>query len=368
MNSQTYKPKVGDWVEVRSREEILRTLDSNGQLGGIPFMPEMFAFCGQKLQIYKSAHKTCDTVFPVRGRRVDDAVHLDTRCDGSAHGGCQAGCLIFWKMAWLKPANGGAWESPSAEQGAGCTEADVTAHTLVPNPSDPEPIYRCQATLLPYFTRNLDWWEWDQYVDDYRSGNVGLWQMFCGAVYATYFALQRAGLGIGRPMRWFYDKFHFLWGGTPFPRKFGTIPDGQPTPTGTLNLQPGELVKIKSYDEIRATLNTSNKNRGLFFDAEEVPFCGGTYRVLRRVEKIINERTGKMRDMKTPCIILDNVICEARYSDCRYFCPRSIFSYWRELWLERVGPAPENANPEKGSLKVQQNSNSDNLVMPSPRA
>ena len=31
------------------------------------------------------------------------AVHLDeTRCDGQGHGGCQAGCLLFWKEAWLK--------------------------------------------------------------------------------------------------------------------------------------------------------------------------------------------------------------------------------------------------------------------------
>ena len=39
--------KVGDWVEVRSKEEILKTLDSNGQLDGMPFMPEMLAFCGR---------------------------------------------------------------------------------------------------------------------------------------------------------------------------------------------------------------------------------------------------------------------------------------------------------------------------------
>src|SRR4051794_26168577 len=32
-----------DWVQVRSREEILATLDENGQLDGMPFMPEMLA-------------------------------------------------------------------------------------------------------------------------------------------------------------------------------------------------------------------------------------------------------------------------------------------------------------------------------------
>src|SRR5271166_6099637 len=103
MKSKSSKLKAGDWVEVRSKHEILSTLDSDGRLDGMPFMPEMFAFCNKRFQVYKRAHKTCDTVFPVRGRRVSEAVHLDTRCDGSAHGGCQASCLIFWKDAWLRP-------------------------------------------------------------------------------------------------------------------------------------------------------------------------------------------------------------------------------------------------------------------------
>ena len=98
----TPRVRVGDWVEVRSKEEILETLDRDGQLDGMPFMPEMLAFCGKRFRVYKRAHKTCDTVFPVRGRRVERAAHLETRCDGQAHGGCQAGCLIFWKEAWLK--------------------------------------------------------------------------------------------------------------------------------------------------------------------------------------------------------------------------------------------------------------------------
>src|SRR3954471_16129673 len=110
------KFRAGDWVEVRSKEEILRTLDGKGQLNGMPFMPEMFAFCENKKQVYKRAHKTCDTVFPVRGRRVNNAVHLETRCDGSAHGGCQAGCLIFWKDAWLKPVSKDSFKESAVSQ------------------------------------------------------------------------------------------------------------------------------------------------------------------------------------------------------------------------------------------------------------
>jgi hypothetical protein len=122
----------------------------------------------------------------------------------------------------------------------------------------------------------------------------------------------------------------------PWPRTAGPIAANQPTPTGTLDLKPGEWVRVKPHSEIIKTLNVNSKNRGMGWDAEMVPYCEGTYQVKRRVEKIINEKTGKMIWMKNPCIILDNVVCQSRYSTCRMFCPRAFYSYWREIWLERV--------------------------------
>src|SRR5690349_9789766 len=125
--------KAGDWVEVRSREEILATLDENGCLENLPFMPEMFAFCGRRLRVYKRAHKTCDTVNDYKGRRMKDAVHLDgVRCDGQGHGGCEASCLIYWKTAWLrkcdKTDSGSKPQHAIMEKGkreVRCTEDDV---------------------------------------------------------------------------------------------------------------------------------------------------------------------------------------------------------------------------------------------------
>jgi hypothetical protein len=348
------KPRVGDWVEVRSREEILRTLDSNGQLYGMPFMPEMLAFCGKQFQVYKRAHKTCDTVFPVRGRRVADAVHLETRCDGAAHGGCQASCLLFWKLEWLKPVGVSDNHKAEAPSNAG-SQLDLEATIQAADPKDGLPKYVCQATQLPDASTKLDWWDYSQYVEDYTSGNVGLGRILSGAIYMATLWLSRAGIGIGRPIRWVWDNFHSLWRGAPYPRRNGLIPDGQPTPAAKLDLAPGELVQIKPYPDILKTLNESSRNRGLFWDAEEVPYCGKTFRVLKRVDRIINERTGKMQVMKTPCVILDSVICESRYSECRLFCPRSIYPYWREIWLERV-PSKDSAtaNYERREQNIEE--------------
>jgi hypothetical protein len=343
---------AGDLVEVRSKKEILSTLDKQGQLEGLPFMPQMFNYCGKRFHVLKRAHKTCDTVFPIRGRRMANAVHLDVRCDGQAYGGCQAGCLIFWKDAWLKKVNPDVINelvrtSPDTSiVGADtqCSEENVVAGTQAPaTEGDSEPTYVCQATRLPYYTTDLQWWDLWQYIEDLTSGNIGIGQFFRGLVYSTYYNLSNAGIGVGSLMRWSYDRFQSFVGGVPYPRKRGTIPAGQKTPFSVLNLEPGELVRVKSYEEILATLNTENRNRGLYFDAEAVPYCGGTYRVRTRVDRIVDEKTGKLLKMKNESIILDGVFCEARYSDCRMFCPRGIYSYWREGWLERVAE-PQTPN------------------------
>lgn len=342
------KLRAGDWVEVKSKEEILRTLDERGQLEGMPFMPQMFQYCGKRFKVYKRAHKTCDTVNPVRSLRVYNAVHLDLRCDGEAYGGCQAACLIFWKTAWLTPVVDGRGTNgqllnilPSnlvqGPPSGSCTEEDVWAarYAEVQEAIDGTR-YRCQATQLPTFGPPLPWWDIRQYVEDYTAGNVMLGQMLRGLLYVGYFNLVQAGIGLGRPLRWLYDKFQSLWGGIPYPRRSGTIPVGQPTPTCTLDLRPGELVRVKSYQEILGTLNTENRNRGLYFDAEEVPYCGHTYRVKGRLEKFIDEKSGRLVTLRNAAIILEGVWCQSRYSECRMFCPRSIYPWWREIWLERV--------------------------------
>src|SRR5260370_21630516 len=97
--------KAGEWVDVGSQEEILATLDDRGCLENLPFMPEMVQYCGRRFRVFKRADKTCDNIEAWSIRRMKGSVLLEgVRCDGAGHGGCQAGCLIFWKEAWLKRA------------------------------------------------------------------------------------------------------------------------------------------------------------------------------------------------------------------------------------------------------------------------
>ena len=336
--------RAGDWVEVRSKEEILRTLDCNGRLESMPFMPGMFAYCGRRLRVAKSAHKTCDTINWTGGRRVDAAVHLeDIRCEGKGYDGCEAACLIFWKEAWLKRADDLATvqirtvQSAAAGPGGhgGCTEEALIAATRSTAAASDGggPTYACQATELFAASTHLAWWDVRQYLEDYRSGNADLRRIVNGLGYALSARLVRLGERTRRPvgaaLAAVYDQVQSLRGGVPWPRRWGTVPSGQRTPAATLDLQPGERVRVKPYTEILATLDENNKNRGLYFDAEHVPYCGGTYRVLSRVNKIVEEKTGRMLEFKTVSIILEGVACQSRYSNCRLFCPRAIHPYWR---------------------------------------
>jgi hypothetical protein len=335
--------RVGDVVEVRSKDEILATLDESAQLDRLPFMPEMFAFCGKRFRVYKRAHKTCDTINEYRNRRMLSTVHLEgLRCDGAAHGGCQANCLLYWKEAWLK-------RIPTSEtdtrpvDGRSTSEADVQAGTRRPG-SD---AYVCQATQVPAATEPQSEWKISQYIEDYTSGNVGLRRLAAGCFFVAYRGVVNSGIGLGPMLRWLYDAVQSLRHGAPYPLRPGRLPVGGTTPAEDLNLQPGEWVRVKSYDAILATCDITLKNRGMYFDKEMVPYCGRVYKVLRRVTRIINEKTGHMQQIKTPCIILDTVICESRYGECRLFCPRAIYPYWREIWLERVA-VPGTASLEVG--------------------
>jgi hypothetical protein len=353
------KFQAGDWIVVRSKEEILSTLDSDGRLHDMPFMPEMFACCGKRMRVHRRTHKACDTIAGMSSRRLPESVLLEgVRCSGAAHGGCEAQCSVFWRIEWLKPAD--APDELKPVPSGGCTEADVIRATRVEQGGKVR--YHCQATDFPRYTTPLRTRELDQYVEDYASGNVTLKELaFTGSYFLFKF--------FGRPKyavepgwyRSFYNWFQRLWGGVPYPRRPGTAPKGK-EPIETLNLQSGELVRVKPYEEILKTLSHDGMNRGLFFDAEMVPYCGGVFRVRARVDKFVNEKTGKLIRLKTPAVILEGGWCRGRYSAFRVFCPRAIYSWWREAWLERVHDTRENFTSSLGGREILKPRPTESLV------
>jgi hypothetical protein len=318
--------RAGDWVEVRSFDEIRATLDRDGRLDALPFMPEMLPYCGRRFQVVKTAHKTCDTIEHYKSRYMQDAVFLTgLRCDGSAHGGCQAACLIYWKEAWLKRVNGPSAAQTSPERSdsmRASSNEEMLAHaTRVESGNGGEPIYRCQATEMLRATTHLAWWKPGQYVRDLSSRNFK-WTELAGAAAIQLLRLVQKLVGT--------ELYPYLKGLAE-----------KSVPAESLNLQPGELVQVRSKDEIMATLNRGLKNRGLSFDESMVRLCGQTFRVMRRVERIIDEKTGKMLKMRHDCIMLEGGTCNGLISGSRLGCTKGVLIFWREIWLRRVGETTE---------------------------
>jgi hypothetical protein len=336
MSDRQLRP--GDVVQVRSGEEILATLDGSGALDGVPFMPEMLQYVGRRFRVSKRAEKICDMIGPGGSRRMRDTVLLeDLRCDGSAHGGCQAHCRIYWKEAWLAPVDAAA--APVSGGAAPSGEvfiplADLARGTLRPEKphADTAPgddVYRCQATDAFIATEPLRVRQPGQYVREIRSRNVTIARFLRVGVRAVW-----GSIG------------HRLRIKSPLPMKVA----GKDAVKGDqLNLQPGEWVQVKSPAEIGLTLNDAGANRGLLFTMEMVPSCGKTFRVKERVSRIVDERTGKMLHFKNECIVLEGSICTGDYAPGRWFCPRDSYPYWREAWLRRVDPPNGAATTRAGA-------------------
>jgi len=323
--------KIGELVEIRPPSEILATLDERGRLDALPFMPEMLQFAGKQFRVSKRAFKTCDQVKNSGMYRMERTVHLEgLRCDGSAHGGCQAGCLIFWKEGWLKRAGADGQEPAPAAAPAPPVTIVATLETLQretrpPGAGPDEEIFSCQNTAIPEAApTHIPGWDVRQYIEDVTSGNAPVRQVVRGLAIHLFNKLQWAN-------RKFLPRFLLINGGRSYPQVEGRV-QGR-TPKETLDLQPGELVEVKSREEIFQTLDQSGHNRGLRFDIEMLRYCGKQARVQRRVNRLIDEKTGKMVHIKGDCIVLDGFICAA---DFHQSCPRGIEEYWREIWLKRV--------------------------------
>lgn len=284
-------------------------------------MPEMLRFCGRRFTVVKRADTACTSADGPMWQ-VQGAVHLtDVRCDGSAHGGCEAGCLLYWKEEWLKPvvlpqrrnaaAHSTKGKTPGALFGPWNTIDDLLENTARRTKAggSVETFY-CQATAIPEFGRVLPPWDLRQYIRGWRSGNVKISELF-GALLKGSIARMRLILP-GRCAR------------QPVPAR---APSFQP------DFQPGEIVEIRPEAEIIATLDAKNRHRGLSFTPEMRELCGRRFRVSRRVHKMIDERTGRMVHLAGGCLILEGAFCRGHR---HRFCPRMSHFYWRDIWLRGV--------------------------------
>ena len=97
--------REGDRVRVRSRAEILRTLNERNKLEGCFFMQEMFDYCGSEQKVLRKVEHFFDEAAgkmrKARAIFILEGVH----CSGNLTGyvtKCDRHCYSFWKEAWLE--------------------------------------------------------------------------------------------------------------------------------------------------------------------------------------------------------------------------------------------------------------------------
>ena len=306
MKQTTSTLRPGDLAEVKSPSEILETLDANGTLDQLPFMPEMIEFCRKRFKVSRRVVKICTSGSgsTMRRFRADDVVLLDgLRCSGADHDGCQKACMIFWREAWLRKVQDAA--VPSDVDSGGHEQLRARLKTA----TGPK-TYFCQASELWKAADALSRWErFTLCFADIRAGNCSVLEM-----------AQRVGI-------WLFWRIRRLF--------LGAYARGsnKTTPVESLNLRSGELVEVRPMKNIVETLNETAHNRGLWFSPDMRLLCGRQQRVARRIDKLIVDGTGEMRQLRNT-VYLEGSLC-----GCAYVafggCSRCEFVYWREIWLRR---------------------------------
>jgi hypothetical protein len=309
MNQENVGLRRGDFVEVKMPDEIATTLDADGAEDSLPFMPEMLEFCGQRFRVAMRALTTCFSgPGTTRGFRTDDVVTLDgVRCSGASHDGCQKACMIFWREAWLRKVEDSSARPPADSRATSQLRARLKVST------GPKTYY-CQASQLSKATDPLSRWErLERNLRGVGVGNFNIAQMVRSLGIFFLWKIRRVLLGV-------------------YPRGGGQ----SPAPAQSLNLQPGEWVEVKPLSSIIETLNERGDNRGLSFTPYMRLFCGQRLKVKGRIDKIVVDGTGQMRQLR------NTVWLEGSTCGCSYLglgtggCSRCEVNYWRESWLRRA--------------------------------
>lgn len=292
----TLRLRAGEVVEVKSKDEIVATLDENCELEGLPFMAEMSKYCRKRLRVLTSVNRIIVEGIGIRFIK-NVAILEGATCDGEAHAGCERACFVLWKEAWLRRA-----PKKISLDNQIARASTVCLLAFCKNP-------KCQSASLPKASTDLPIW-------DYRR--------FLSIVSQRGFRAMLLSLRL--------EILQFLTGNKPL----GMSSNSRKTPTAALKLQPGEIVEVRNKDEIVTTLDYAGRNRGLEFTKEMEKYCGKRMKVLKIVDRMIVEKTGKMRQIANT-VFLDGATCDGQSHGG---CPRNCYCFFREIWLRRVDTEP----------------------------
>jgi hypothetical protein len=126
------------------------------------------------------------------------------------------------------------------------------------------------------------------------------------------------------------------------------VPDSPPAATSPENavqptaepasgvFTPGEVLQVRSVEEIQATLDATGRCDGLIFMEEMKGFCGRQFVVKKKVKMFFDERSHRMLRMKRNRYLLEGAICHGTHAYAMEGCDRCCFFFWTDRWLRKL--------------------------------
>jgi hypothetical protein len=94
--------KKGEKVRVKSRADIVATLDAFGRNRGLDSSPELWEFCGREMCVLECVDRI---ILEQTGkmRAINDTIILEgSACGGMCRRGCARGTYPLWREAWVE--------------------------------------------------------------------------------------------------------------------------------------------------------------------------------------------------------------------------------------------------------------------------
>ncbi len=124
-----------------------------------------------------------------------------------------------------------------------------------------------------------------------------------------------------------------------------------PSPAGPApELRAGDLVRVRTAEYIRTTLDGGGAYRGCGFGSGMFQYCGKEFRVVKVVARFFDEGRGRMLKSRN-LVLLDGVHCDGASSPDTLGCDRMCFYFWRTEWLEKVETPADGA--EHGDRRAE---------------
>jgi hypothetical protein len=103
-----------------------------------------------------------------------------------------------------------------------------------------------------------------------------------------------------------------------------------------LEVSAGDRVRVRSRQEIEASLDGAGMLAGCWFAPQMFEHCGREFTVVTRVERFFDERRWRMLKARH-MVLLEGVFCDGRSLADTGGCDRRCHFFWRTEWLERAG-------------------------------